>query len=208
MIQSNGNNTYSVEFQVGGKADYVTVNNELPTYSPLVGGTRADGSNLEFANGVQDMWVGLVEKAYAQLDEQTGVTPGGAGINGDNYADIAGGWGQGLTAITGQPVTGYAIQNVSSSMLASTLSSLQADLAAKDAVIMATGTAPSSGNLIQSHMYSVIAVNAAAGTIALQNPWGANSQSFGLQENFTELISALVNDGATFMATTGKSLLT
>ena len=30
MISENANGTYSVEFQINGKADYVTVNNELP----------------------------------------------------------------------------------------------------------------------------------------------------------------------------------
>lgn len=31
MIRSNGNGTYSVDFQVNGKDDYVTVDSELPT---------------------------------------------------------------------------------------------------------------------------------------------------------------------------------
>ena len=33
MISENANGTYSVEFQINGKADYVTVNNQLPEMS-------------------------------------------------------------------------------------------------------------------------------------------------------------------------------
>jgi hypothetical protein len=35
----------------------------------------ANGSTLEFANGNADDWVGLVEKAYAQLNAQTSSGP-------------------------------------------------------------------------------------------------------------------------------------
>jgi len=101
MISENDNGTYSVDFQINGKSDYVTVNNELPTF----GYSWANGSKLEFANGPTS-WAPLIEKAYVELNEQTG-----AGIYGNNaakgasYADINGGGGYSLTQITGQSVT-------------------------------------------------------------------------------------------------------
>ena len=36
----------------------------------------ANGSTLEFANGADDDWVGLIEKAYAELNAQTGAPHG------------------------------------------------------------------------------------------------------------------------------------
>ncbi len=49
MVQSNGNGTYSVEFQLNGNAAYVTVNNQL---AMLPGGeAMGDGSNYAFDRG-------------------------------------------------------------------------------------------------------------------------------------------------------------
>lgn len=49
MITNNGNGTYGVRFFVDGVADYVTVNNELPTGNA----PWANGSYLAFANGAK-----------------------------------------------------------------------------------------------------------------------------------------------------------
>ena len=93
MITENANGTYSIEFQINGKADYVTVNDELPEMSN--GGDLYPGTSLYFENGNGALWAPLVEKAFAQLDEQSGVATGELGVNGDAYEDIAGGWWQG-----------------------------------------------------------------------------------------------------------------
>ena len=119
MIHENSNGTYSVEFHVNGAADFVTVNNELPVM--LDDYEWDNGSTLEFDNS-SSLWSPLVEKAYAQLMEQTSVIPGADnGVNGDSYADISGGGGQGITLITGQQYNAYGTysgENMSS--LAST----------------------------------------------------------------------------------------
>jgi hypothetical protein len=74
MVSGNGDDAYGVRFIVNGKPDYVTVNSELP----IMGGGYewANGSTLEFANGTSDDWVGLVEKAYAELNAQTNAPHG------------------------------------------------------------------------------------------------------------------------------------
>ena len=105
MISENANGTYSVEFQINGKADYVTVNDELPE---VPNGTAwYPGTNLYFDNGNGALWAPLVEKAFAQLNEQSGVATGELGVHNDAYEDIAGGWWQGLTEMTGQSVNSY-----------------------------------------------------------------------------------------------------
>jgi hypothetical protein len=205
MIQSNGNGAYSVEFDVAGKADYVTVNNELPVMS---GGSQwANGSKLEFANSTTSSWVPLVEKAYAELMEQTDVTPGAAlGVNGDSYADIAGGGGQALTELTGQSYNTYGVAaGESSTSLSSMLATLQSRLAAGQEVIMGTSDQSVPGNLVASHMFEVTGVNAAAGAVTLQNPWNeAVAGASSMAMSFTESIAALAADNATFYATTGQ----
>ena len=152
------------------------------------------------------MWVGLVEKAYAQYVEQSGTTPGEAGQNADAYWAIAGGEGQGITAITGQATTivGSLATSSSASSASSLLTQLQSSLAAGQDVIMGTNSA-TQGNLIGSHMYSVSSVNVSAGTVTLRNPWGANAAGAGVAENFTATISQLKSEGVSFLAATGTA---
>jgi len=200
MITENANGTYSVEFQINGKADYVTVNDELPE---VPNGTAwYPGTNLYFENGNGALWAPLVEKAFAQLDEQSGVATGELGANGDAYEDIAGGWWQGLTEVTGQSVNSYSASS-------SILSTLQTAFSSHEDVIMGTGdgNAPSGSNLVAGHMFMVTGVNAAAGTVSLLNPWGTAGAGSGLLMSFTDSISTLAADGAMFGVTTGKSAL-
>jgi hypothetical protein len=207
MIAENANGTYSVEFQINGKADYVTVNNQLPEMSN--GGNFYPGSPLYFENGNGALWAPLVEKAFAQLTEQSGTATGELGTHGNAYADIAGGWWQGLTETTGQSVNSYYTSpGESASSLGSLLSTLQAAFSSHEDVIMGTGgDGPSGSNLVGSHMYMVTGVNAAAGTVSLLNPWGTSGAGSGLQMAFTDSIATLASDGVTFGVTTGKSAL-
>jgi len=200
MITENSNGTYSVEFQINGKADCVTVNDELPEISN--GGEIYPGTSLVFENGNGSLWAPLVEKAFVQLDEQSGVATGELGVNGDAYEDIAGGWWQGLTEVTGQSVNSYSASS-------SILSTLQTAFTSHEDVIMATGggSAPSGSNLVDGHMYMVTGVNAAAGTVSLLNPWGTSGAGCGLEMSFTDSISTLAANGAMFGVTTGKSAL-
>ena len=69
------------------------------------------------------------------------------------------------------------------------------------------GDGPSGSNLVGGHMYMVTGVNAAAGTVSLLNPWGTSGAYSGYQMSFTDSISTLAADGATFGVTTGKSVL-
>lgn len=200
MIQSNGNGTYSVDFNVNGKADYVTVNSELPTMTSY---EQANGSKLEFANG-SVAWVGLIEKAYAELNEQTNV-PHGAELNtaGDSYEDISGGGAYTLTQITGQAVDTYGLN---SSMSSGALNSIESTVAAAfnsgEEVMMSTPST-STGNLVASHMFEVTGINAAAKTVTLQNPWNTAYGASGLAMSFTETIAQLAAAGCSLYATTG-----
>jgi hypothetical protein len=202
MIQSNGNGTYSVDFNVDGKADYVTVNDELPT---MTSAEQANGSKLEFANG-SVAWVGLIEKAYAEFNEQTDVPHDGSLDSvGDSYADISGGGAYALTEITGQPVDSYALSfGTSAGALNAIESKVAAGFNSGDEVMIGTPST-STGNLVASHMFEVTGMNAAAGTVTLQNPWNTAYGGSSLKMSFTETIAQLAAAGCYLYATTGTA---
>jgi hypothetical protein len=206
MIQSDGNGDYAVRFDINGRADYVTVDDYLPT---MQGGYRySNGDTLLFANSGSSLWVALVEKAYTQLMEQTSVIAGASlGQHGDAYEDISGGSGQCLTELTGESYTTYwNLGSDSIKALGSMLTTLQGDLSSGEAVILGTSGNGVTDNLVAGHMFMVTGVNAAADTMTLQNPWGtANCASSGKAFSFTESIAAIGADNATIYATLGKA---
>lgn len=200
MISSNGNGTYSVRFYVDGQADYVTVNDELPVMS---GASWANGSKLEFANG-STSWAPLIEKAFVELNEQTAAAQFGGHPTGDAYEDINGGTAVALTEITNQTFNTYGLSGASSSSLSSIASTLGSDWSAGDEIILSTRN-QTVGNLVGDHMFEVSGVNAAAGTITLQNPWNT-AYSGSLAMNFTDTMQQLASAGCTLYATTGHTV--
>ena len=196
MITQNANGSYSVEFQVNGHADWVTVNNQLAQYS---GGGR---SGTVFEHGKGALWAPLVEKAYVELLEQLGA-------KGSNYNNIDGGADNGLQVVTGQSDTWMGFTpHESTSALQSLLGTLQTAFNSKEEILFASQTNNSAANLVGSHMYFVTGVNAAAGTVSLENPWGSNGAGSGLQMTFTDTIATLAaQSGDGFYVTSGKPTL-
>ncbi len=202
MITANGNGTYSVEFYVNGQADYVTVNNELP----MMGGGYewANGSTMEFANGTVS-WVALVEKAFAELNEQTAAANYGGHPVGDAYEDLNGGTATALSEITDQTFNTYNLSSGESTpTLNSLMSTLSTDFKAGDEIILSTPN-QDNGNLVGDHMFMVTGVNSSAGTISIQNPWNA-AYSGSLQMSFTDTIATLAADNVSIYATTGTKV--
>jgi hypothetical protein len=200
MIKSNGNGSYSVEFFINGKADYVTVDAELAMMPS--GYCWQDGSKQTFSHNATNMWSQLIEKAYVELVEQKEVTPGmSLYVNGNAYADVTGGLGQCLSEITGQSYNTYQL---SAGEATSTLmQTLQTAFSAKEEIIVGTSAKNPPGNLVAQHMFFVSGVDAANGLVQLCNPWGQASASASLSMKFWEPIAALANDYATIFATTG-----
>ena len=201
MITSNGNGTYAVRFLVNGQPDYVTVNSELPV---MGGGYQwANGSTQEFANGDTDEWVQIVEKAYAELNAQTGA-PHGMELEQrlQSYEGIAGGGASALTLITGQSETGYSLNPRDSAIaLASIMSTAASAFNAGEEVLMST-PASSSGNLVGDHMYMITGVNVATDTFTIQNPWNT-AYSGPLATTFIESIQALAQDNCSLYTASG-----
>ena len=206
MIQSNGNGTYSVDFHVGGQDDFVTVNNQLVTGSR--GGNAANDAMM-FAGAANDMWAGLVEKAYAQLMSQSGVQTFNPVGNIDSYSAIDGGNTNGLTAITGQSAVNQSLTASSSASAAQAdLAKLQSAFNSGEGVMLATSSAGNSNkNIVSNHMYAVTGVNALAGTVTLFNPWGDGIDNAGMQASITLTVAQLEKQGVTLFETTGNAAM-
>jgi len=204
LITANGNGTYSVEFQVDGRPDYVTVNSQFSTYTGNV--EQWDGSRQEFASSTSCLWVPLFEKALSQLAEH-GVTTGleyAAGA--DQYYELTSGGGEGMTLLTGQANYSYGLAGESGASLKTLLRQMHNDIAAGYDVLLGTSGQAVGGNLVADHMFAVLSVNAAAETVALYNPWGAaGAAGDGKVALFSIAASALVSDQAYFYATNGVS---
>ncbi len=163
MISDNGNNTYGVRFYVGGKPIFVTVNDQLPT----------SGGQLQYEQGNNDIWAGLVEKAYVQL-RSSGVL----GSPFDNsYASLAGGGdaGAALQQITNDPFTCYDSSSATWSGDKQLFITALTDK--RDVVVASYGdTYDASGQqcFVNDHEFSVVGYDAATGKFILRNPWGAS----------------------------------
>ena len=202
MITNNGNGTYGVRFIVDGHADYVTVNDELPTMPSDY--SWANGSNLEFANG-SVAWPELLEKAYAELNAEPNA-PHGAVLDAasDSYVGIDAGSAYALTEITGQAVTGFSLYGgTSQTTLASDLSQVASAWSANEELLVGT-SGIAAGNIVADHMYQVVGFNSTSDMLTLHNPWGS-AYSGSLAMTFTESLSQLAGVDATVFMTTGKA---
>ena len=202
MIQSNGNGTYSVDFHVNGQDDYVTVNSQLVTYASI---RQWDGSSLAFDSNAQDMWAPLIEKAYAQLMEQTGVTTLSGVGNINSFSAMNGGDSNGLQAITGQAVTEDWIGSGDTASTAqSYLSQAQAAFNSGQGVMLGTDTlSVADHNMVGGHMFTVVGLSASADTVTLFNPWGTSISGMGMDSVFTVGLGELMKDGVYLEYTTG-----
>jgi hypothetical protein len=203
MIRNDHNGSYGVRFIVDGHADWVTVNDELPTLPADY--SYANGSRLEFANG-DVAWPELLEKGYAELNAEPDA-PHGAQLNAasNSYAGISAGSAYALTEITGQAVVGFGLDPA---MSAGALSADAAEIGAawsagQELLVGTAGVA--AGNIVADHMFEVTGYNAAAETLTLHNPWGSG-YSGPLAMNFTESLAALAGADCTVFATSGKAM--
>jgi hypothetical protein len=154
MIIDNGDNTYTVRFFNGGTPDWVTVDNVLPS-----------GGSL-YAHPQGDMWVALVEKAYAQENGTGWVGSSHQGVN--SYGALNYGYPQwALSAITGLAAPSYDV-NANSVMDAFLHGSF---------VVLCTPESPNSSSVVPDHCYALLSYDATTSSFTLFNPWGVNGGS-------------------------------
>jgi hypothetical protein len=176
MIVDNDNGTFGVRFYVRGDAQYVTVNDELPTASEP---HAANGSDLLFANGAngKPLWAELVEKAFAQLNAEPDAVHGhtlNEPINA--YEGIEDGHpGDALAEITGQDSHTFGYKELVSHAAeigAAFDSHKEVELFLGD---FRVGYQNKSHNLVENHVFEVIGYDARTEAFELHNPWGSAS---------------------------------
>lgn len=167
MFIGNGDGTWTVRFFYNGKADYVTVNRLLPIDG--YGGFIFQGYGAKYYNANNALWLGLLEKAYAQWNE-TGKTLQGTYNN--SYKGIEGGWMGDVYKQALGSCTTYAMQTSASNAR----SSMIYDLKVGQAVTVATNSSTNFNNtgLYSNHAYNVLSYNGTTGRFKLYNPWGSN----------------------------------
>ncbi len=162
LIKDNGNGTYDVTLYVdrgflgfGRAPKVITVSPEFPL--------QADGTPAYARGGDRELWVMLLEKAYAQHNGSFEAIKGGR-------VDL------GIGVITGTDATSYATKDYSEAdilaMLTEALNDNKPVVAdSKDIPDDNTEKAllAKSLDIIEGHSYPVKAVN--GNNISLQNPW-------------------------------------
>lgn len=156
MFSTNGDGTYDVRFYFGGLAEYVTVDRWLPA----VGTTPVYGYTLtDLTDPTNELWVGLLEKAYAQWNAMHGYA--------NSYSNVAYMFTFApMQAITGQNTSGINYVNQGNALS-------QFRNAWNSGELLTLITAPSAPPaVISNHAYAVVDFDAASGTVTLMNPWG------------------------------------
>ncbi|MFN7202248.1 MAG: CARDB domain-containing protein [Aphanizomenon sp.] len=162
MFIDNGDNTYTVRFFNNGVANYVTVDNYLPTNSS--GSLIYASSGQSYNNSNNELWVALAEKAYAQLAESGWSRP--SNVN-NGYGSIEGGWmDYVIKQITGLNSTFNSILNMNETQLINLVNSNQ---------ILTAGFVNGGGyGVYNSHAYTITAYNSTTGKFNLRNPWATS----------------------------------
>lgn len=169
MFIVNGDGTYTVRFFNKGKAEYVTVDSQLPV-DRLGRFVFANmGASLSSTSNV--LWVALAEKAYVQMNEAAWLRLGMSGNGINSYQAIAGGW---FSAASLQIANRASTTAMVSS---STFDQFATAFNSGKFVGFASKSAPSSSLIVGNHQYVAVGYSASTQTVTLFNPWGVNNGS-------------------------------
>jgi hypothetical protein len=191
MFTSDGTQTengvevqvWTVRFYDNGVATYLTVNNYLPASS---GCFVYAGGYQSISNPNNVLWVGLAEKAYAQLCE----SGWNARPQSNAYASLNGGAASSSLAV----ITGA--QESFTNPFASSTSFINA-IANGMLLTLGSYAGNSALGVVGDHDYSVLGYNASNQTFTLLNPWGWNNSNAPgiLNLTWTQLTQNFFLDG-------------
>jgi hypothetical protein len=199
LFCDNGDGTYGVRFYGSDRSSFwVTVNSSLPLNGQgqllLAGNASKSGSG--------ELWVSLLEKAYAQANE-TGWLGRNLAVN--SYQEVEGGLFEALSHLSGSAVTAYsAYYAVAGSTWAGRTRSwqlaeeaAQAALSSGKSLWLASFGSSTGGNgktnLVAGHAFAISSYNSSTGTYRVHNPWGASggaSWNGSFEVSWSELYSA------------------
>src|SRR5262249_42014338 len=161
MITDNGDGTFTVTFYHNRAPSYVTVNRELPLNmddggtawfadfgTPDTGGVRNKSNS---ANNV--LWVALVEKAYAQLNES-----GWTGQDGSNsYQGIDGGYSSAaFNQLTGRSASDTGVDGIFSDSKDDFVNAFNQG----KAMTLSSKDSGTNSFIVENHVYMVVGYDA------------------------------------------------
>jgi VCBS repeat-containing protein len=187
----NGNGTYGVRFYIDGEEVYTTVNLEVPT-KEYWSGTRVIYASNQDHSLDGEMWISLLEKAYAQINTQDHL--GRSNWNGENsFRAVEGGLATPLQHLTNLDYTYYSsyYTGTGDQYASDTLRSTNANTykqtiidALEDGAIGWLGswgnTVDASGKkeLVGGHAFMILGYDSATDEFTLRNPWGDGGSSY------------------------------
>jgi hypothetical protein len=158
-----GDGTYAAMFYEDGERRYYRVDNDLPEQRDLP--LLTPNGTLAYAKPGIDgaMWVPILEKAYALHD--------GSGGGEGEYDGIAGGWSDNAFSDMGIGSVDYDVDDEG------VLQQIANHLAAGRPITIDTvhGEFEPGDSIVASHVYTVISVDVAHGSITVRNPWGTDA---------------------------------
>jgi hypothetical protein len=186
MFIVNGDGTYTLKFFNNGQANYVTVDNYLPTDS--AGRLIYAGLGMAYNNTGNELWTALAEKGFVQLNELGWERPMLSGSGQNSYQAISGGYVYAaLGQVTSQSTVAFAMTGSTQNYNFNTF--VTAFNAGK-MIGFASKSAPAAGSgVVGGHAYGVVSYNAANQTVTFFNPWGTQYPQLTLtwaqiQQNF------------------------
>jgi hypothetical protein len=201
MIIDNGDNTYTVRFFYNSTPEYVTVDRYLPAYSNGTFVYANAGAYASSSNNV--LWVAMVEKAYAEVDEMGWLSKLDKNSNGTSDRDntnayehahlvgsvhtlgarfvYTGGIDNGRAYVALQEMTGLTGQHAAPTDLGPAGLLNLYDTGAM--ITLGTVASPQDSDIVSSHFYSIVSVTPMwtpwTGVydvqVLLRNPWGPNA---------------------------------
>jgi Calpain family cysteine protease len=171
MFIVNGDGTYTVRFFNAGKAEYVTVDSQLPQ----------SGGRFMFANyggylnnTANVLWVALAEKAYVQLNESGWIRSSAMGGGVNAYQSIAGGW---FSVVVSQVAARTSTTTMMNSTTSNDFNTFKSAYDAGKFVGFASLSAPANSQIAGGHQYVAVGYDTATQSVILFNPWGLNNGS-------------------------------
>jgi hypothetical protein len=185
MFRANGDGTFGVRFySATGNELWVTVNQSVP----ILSSNRLALAGNAARSLAGEMWVALLEKAYAQANE---IGAFRRQVTANSYSQIEGGLEEALRNISGRGTTTYSAyySNQGWTTASNSLTTwntfenlaISAVNAGRSLWLGSFGnTYDSSGkrNLVSGHAFAITGYNATTGRFIIANPWGAGSSSF------------------------------
>jgi hypothetical protein len=182
MFRDNGDGTYGVHFYASDQSSFwVTVNSSLP----INGSGQLLLAGNANKNPAGELWVSLLEKAYAQANE-TGWLGRDLAIN--SYQAVEGGGFEALNHLTGGSPTAYSAyfaaepgRNWSGGWQLAETAAQEALSRGQSLWLASYGSSTGSNglaNLVTHHAFTISSYNSNTGRYLLHNPWGTSGGSW------------------------------